>query len=161
MKIANNCVVTVNYRLLDEEGGVLDSSDQDGPLVYLHGVGQMIEGLENALDGHAVGEALDVRVPPEEAYGDYDPSLVEKVPRTNFPGVEAIEPGMRFESAMEDDEPMVVTVVEVDDKWVHVDGNHPMAGRTMHFQLEVIEVRAATMDEMEHGHAHAHGSCAH
>ncbi len=96
LNIVKNAVVSMNYRLFDEQGALLDSSDSGGPLVYLQGAQDLIPGLENAMEGHAEGDSLSVSVAPEEAYGERDPALIDSVPRENFPGIETIEAGMQF-----------------------------------------------------------------
>lgn len=161
MKIASNCVATINYQLKDDAGAVVDSSDDGGPIVMLVGAEDIIPGLEKALLGQEAGAKVSVSVPPEEAYGARNDELVDKVPRENFPGIDNIEAGMMFQTQMEDGQAMVVTIVEADEVFVTVDGNHPMAGKTLHFDLEVVDVRAATEEEIAHGHVHAGDSCGH
>jgi FKBP-type peptidyl-prolyl cis-trans isomerase SlyD len=156
VRITKNCVVTSNFQLFDGDGVEIDSSDRDGPLVYLHGADDLLPDLETALDGHIVGDRLSVELTPDQAFGERDPSLVDRAPRDNFPGIEVIEPGMRFQTEMDDGAPMVVTVTDVDDQWVTVDGNHELAGRHLRFELEVVEVREATAEEKAHGHVHQH-----
>jgi FKBP-type peptidyl-prolyl cis-trans isomerase SlyD len=152
MQIANQRVVTIDYTLTDEKGEVLDSSKGQEPLTYLHGGGNIIPGLESALEGKAAGDALKVTVPAAEGYGERDEELVQDVPREQFPG-EQIEVGMRFH-AQSSDGSQVVTVVAVDDRKVTVDGNHPLAGMNLAFDVKVLEVRDATADEIAHGHIH-------
>ena len=162
VKIQKNCVVAADFQLFDGEGALVDSSASAGPLTYLHGAEELLPGLEQALDGHAVGDRLTVELTPDEAFGERDETLVDRAPRSNFPGIEHIEPGMQFQTEMEDGAPMVVTVVDVDDKWVTVDGNHEMAGRHLRFELQVVDVRKATPEEVAHGHAHGpDGACGH
>ena len=156
MRITKNCVVTSNFQLFDGDGVEIDSSDRDGPLVYLHGADDLLPDLEIALDGHVSGDRLSVELTPDQAFGEHDPSLVDRAPRENFPGIDVIEPGMRFQTEMDDGTPMVVTVTDVDDQWVTVDGNHELAGRHLRFELEVVEVREATAEEKAHGHVHHH-----
>jgi len=162
VNIEKNCVVAADFRLYDGDGELIDSSGTAGPLTYLHGAEELLPGLEDALAGHAVGDRLVVELTPEEAFGEHDNALVDRVPRANFPGVERIETGMRFQTEMEDGSPMVVTVVEVDERWVTVDGNHEMAGKHLRFELEVVAVRKASAEELAHGHVHAAGEeCGH
>jgi FKBP-type peptidyl-prolyl cis-trans isomerase SlyD len=152
MQIANQKVITIDYTLTDEAGDVLDSSEQDGPLSYLHGSGNIVPGLEQALEGKTVGDALKVVVSPDDAYGERDERLVQAVPREQFPDGD-IEVGMRFRA----DSPggmKVLTVVGVDDAEVTVDANHPLAGRTLSFDVTVRGIRDATEEELEHGHVH-------
>lgn len=161
MQIVKDCVVTSNFQLFDGEGELIDSSDSEGPLVYLHGADELLPGLEVALSGRQQGDRLSVELTADEAFGERDPALIDKAPRANFPGIEQIEPGMQFQTEMDDGEPMLVTVIDVDDEWVTVDGNHELAGRSLRFELEVIGVREATAEEIAHGHAHVDGECGH
>jgi len=154
VNIEKDCVVTANFRLFDGNGELVDSSEVGGPLTYLHGAEELLPGLEVALAGHAVGDNLTVELKPDEAFGQWDESLVDKAPRANFPGIEDIEPGMRFQTEMDDGAPMIVTVTDVDDEWVTVDGNHELAGKHLRFELEVTDVRKATDEEISHGHVH-------
>lgn len=153
MQIAQDTVVRIDYTLRDNDGEVLDTSEGRGPLAYLHGHGNIIPGLEKALEGHETGDELSVTVPPEDGYGDYSEDLVHSVPRDAFEGVDQIEPGMRFQ-AQSSQGPMIVTVKEVHDEEVVVDGNHVLAGQQLDFSVAVAEVRAATGEELEHGHVH-------
>ena len=157
MQIGKNRVVTLNYTLRDEQGTVLDSSTGRAPLAYLHGKGNIIPGLEEALDGKAAGDKLDITVAPDRAYGLRDERLVQIVPRAKFGEVEGLQPGMQVR-ANGPQGARLVTVVRIDPDFVTVDGNHPLAGRTLHFSVEVAEVRKATHEEVSHGHVHGpHG----
>lgn len=158
MKIGQDRIVTIGYQLTDEKGQVLDRSSEDAPLAYLHGRGNIIPGLERALEGHESGERVEVEVPPEEAYGAYDPELDLAVPLDAFPEEVRgqLEPGVRFQTQdpRQPGEERVFTVRELNDQQVHVTGNHPLAGVTLFFAIDVLEVREARPDELEHGHAH-------
>ena len=157
MKIAENSVVSIHYRLTDDEGEELDSSS-GAPLVYLHGAGNIIPGLEDALEGQGVGDQLEVIVQPEDAYGPVDPELIQAVPRSAFKGVDKLEPGMQFQ--MEDPEGHIqeVVVQEVKGQEVSIDANHPLAGQVLYFAITVEAVRRATAEELDHGHVHdGHG----
>ncbi|MEW7977372.1 MAG: peptidylprolyl isomerase [Candidatus Sedimenticola endophacoides] len=155
MQISNYKAVILDYIARDDSGEVIDSAAANGPIRYIHGTEDLIPGLEQALEGHSQGERLQVDVPMDLAYGPRDESLVEEVPRANnFPGIDVIEPGMRFETRMDDGSPMLVTVIAADRKRVTVDGNYPLAGKNLHFELEVLEVREATSEELEHGLVH-------
>lgn len=157
MQIGKNRVVTLNYTLRDERGTVIDTSTGRAPLAYLHGKGNIIPGLEEALDGKGAGDKLDVTVAPDRAYGLRDERLVQIVPRARFGEVEGLQPGMQVR-ANGPQGPRLVTVVRIDPDFVTVDGNHPLAGRTLHFSVEVAEVRKATHEEVSHGHVHGpHG----
>ena len=153
MNIAEQRVVSIHYEVKDEDGVVVDSSEGREPLVYLHGHKNIIPGLEKALDGLDVGESFDVTVTPEEAYGDYQDGLVQSVPKDAFQGVEKVEEGMVF-TAQTQGGPLQVTVTQVEDDTVTVDGNHPLAGKSLSFKGEVAEVREASAEELEHGHVH-------
>ncbi|PXF29199.1 peptidylprolyl isomerase [Pokkaliibacter plantistimulans] len=156
MQISKHSVVSIHYTLRNDAGEELDSSVGGQPLNYIQGMGNLISGLEEALEGRQAGEKLNVTVPAEKAYGEREDQLVQQVPLTAFGGVENIEPGMRFH-AETDHGPHVVVVLEVDDEHVVVDGNHPLAGETLHFEVEITEVREASQDELSHGHVHGPG----
>ncbi len=151
MTIAPQRVVTLHYVLSDADGEVLDDSRaRQQPLEYLHGHRNIVEGLERALDGQAEGAELSVTLMPVEAYGLRNEALVREVGRGAFP-VPDLAPGMRFQTPG-DDGPQVVTVLEVHDDSVLIDTNHPLAGRTLRYRLEVLEVRDATRAELAKGH---------
>jgi FKBP-type peptidyl-prolyl cis-trans isomerase SlyD len=156
MKIAHEKVVSIHYTLTNSEGTVLDSSSGGDPLAYLHGFGNIIPGLENALEGKASGDKLSVTVEPGEGYGERDERLVQAVPRTAFKGVTELAPGMQFQAQGPEGTRLVV-VTEVAEDVVTVDANHPLAGQTLHFEVEVSAVREATREELEHGHVHGPG----
>ena len=154
--IANDTVVQFNYTLTNSDGDVLDKSNGE-PLAYLHGHHNIISGLESKMEGKSVGDKFTVTGAPEDAYGEYLSEAVQEVPRANFQGVENIEAGMQFQSQTDDGHVMLVTVKDVNDDIVVVDGNHPLAGVTLTFDVEVVDVRKATADEIAHGHAHGAG----
>lgn len=156
MQIAANKVVQIHYTLTDNDGEVLDSSEGKDPLAYIHGMGNLIPGLEDALVGRYVGDKFQVTIAPEEAYGLRDDDLVQRVPKDAFQGVEEILPGMQFH-AQSPDGAQLFTVIEVADDEVLLDGNHPMAGITLNFDVEVTAIRDATAEEMDHGHVHGAG----
>jgi len=156
MQITEGKVVSMNYALKDDEGTILDQSQDGQPLVYLHGHRNIIPGLEAALEGKATGEALDVRVEPADGYGEPNPALEQVVPRDRFQGVESLDIGMQFQ-ANTDQGPVSVRVTKVDDDDVTVDGNHPLAGKHLNFSVTVLEVRPGTEDEIAHGHIHQEG----
>jgi FKBP-type peptidyl-prolyl cis-trans isomerase SlyD len=158
--IEKNRVVRLDYTLRDEQGTVLDSSSGRGSLSYLHGKGNIIPGLEQALAGKSAGDKLDVTVPPEQGYGKRDERLVQIVARTKFGEIANLAPGMQVRASGTQGARMV-TVVRVDRDFVTVDGNHPLAGRTLHFSLAVAEVRKATHEEITHGHVHGPGGHQH
>ncbi|MBB3045817.1 FKBP-type peptidyl-prolyl cis-trans isomerase SlyD [Litorivivens lipolytica] len=154
MKIANNCVVSFHYTLTDEDGQTLDSSEGRDPLAYLHGHNGIIPGLENELTGKEAGDALQVVVQPADGYGEINPQLLQQVPREAFQGVESIEPGMQFQAQGEGGQVQMVVVREVTDEAVLVDGNHPLAGQVLNFDVKIDSVREASEEEISHGHVH-------
>ena len=158
MKVAKNTVVSIAYTLKDEDGNVLDTADAAEPLAYLHGCGNLIAGMEKALDGRDAGESFEVVIPPDEAYGAFDDDLVWEIDKDQFgEDLGEIEVGSQFVLETEDDQ-VLVTVAEIKEDFVIVDGNHELADETLFFNITVIEVRDATAEEIEHGHAHGPGS---
>lgn len=156
MQAGDNTVVLIHYTLTSDSGETLDSSEGREPLGYLHGFGNIIPGLENALVGKKAGDKLKVSIPPAEAYGVREDALVQIVPRSAFGGAPDLEVGMQFQ-AQTPEGVRVVTVVDVAGDDITLDGNHPLAGETLHFDVEVTEVRAATEEELTHGHVHGAG----
>ncbi len=154
MQIAKDKVVAIDYTLKDDDGSVLDTSEGKQPLAYLHGNGNIIPGLEKALEGKSAGEELSVRIEPAEAYGERRDELTQVVPREMFQGVDNLEVGMQFQAGGGDDGGQIVTIAAIEGEQVTVDANHPMAGVALNFDVKVVEVRDATDDEVEHGHAH-------
>jgi FKBP-type peptidyl-prolyl cis-trans isomerase SlyD len=150
MEITEARVASIHYTLTDDGGEVIDKSPESQPLRYLHGAGNIVPGLEKALAGKQVGDSLKVDVEPEEGYGPRNERLVQVVPRDVFEGVDKVEPGMQFQ-AQSQRGPLLVTVVEVGDAQVKIDGNHPLAGRTLHFDVEVADVRDASDEEKQTG----------
>lgn len=153
MKISENCVVSINYTLEDDNGNLLDKSEEQ-PLAYIHGTGSLISGLEKELEGKTSGDNIKVVVEPKDAYGEYRPQLIQTVSKEMFQGVEKVEPGMQFEARGADNETMVVRVDEVEGNNVTINGNHPLAGVALNFDVEVVDVREASDEELEHGHVH-------
>ncbi|MBV0932257.1 FKBP-type peptidyl-prolyl cis-trans isomerase [Marinobacterium weihaiense] len=160
MQIAEKSVVSIHYTLTNAEGNVLDSSNGQEPLAYLHGAGNIIPGLENALAGKAVGDSLQVTVEPEEGYGPVRDELVQDVDRSAFAGIDDVQPGMQFMAQTPWGE-QPVTVVKVEGDNITLDGNHPLAGQTLTFDVEVVEIREASDEEVEHGHVHGEGGHQH
>ncbi len=157
MKITKNRAVTMQYILKNSKNKVLDSSQEDSPLVYIHGVGSLIPGLEKALEGRTAGDSLRVSVKPEDAYGVRSEELVRTIPKSEFRDADKIEVSEQFEVDT-DNGPLVLTVIAVKAQEIVVDGNHPLAGETLHFEVIVAEVREATEEELAHGHVHGpHG----
>lgn len=156
MQISNNKVVLIHYTLTNDEGEQLDSSHGQDPLAYIHGMGNIIPGLENALAGLKAGDTLKVSIPPADGYGELDNEMIQTVPRSAFEGVDEILPGMQFQ-AQSPEGMQLVTVIDVDGDDIILDGNHPMAGMTLHFDVEITEIRDATPEELDHGHVHGPG----
>ena len=160
MQIADRCVAYIHYTLTNDAGEVLDSSEGREPLAYLHGAGNIVPGLEKALEGRKSGDSFTVDVEADQGYGPRHDGLVQEVPRDAFRGVDSVEPGMQFQ-AQTPQGALSVTVTGVTDDTVTVDGNHPLAGETLHFAIEVTDVREATAEELEHGHVHGAGGHEH
>jgi FKBP-type peptidyl-prolyl cis-trans isomerase SlyD len=158
MKIATNTVVTVDYRLMNEDREEIDSSENGQAIVYLHGGDELIDALEVALEGRAAGDELSVTLQPEDAYGDENPELIRNFHIDEFNGVKMV-PGMELQGKDPDGNFQLLRVQEVEGDQVTVNMNHPLAGMVLRFDLKVKEVRAATAEELAHGHAHddAHG----
>ena len=159
MKIAKNTVVTVNYKLSDAQNNLIEDGSQ--PMVYLHGgYENTLPKIEEELDGKEVGYSSVIQIEPDDAFGDYDPALVKVEPRNRLP--DPLEVGMQFEGMPDgtdgDEEAMIFTVTDIADDKVVLDGNHPLAGMALRFELSVADVRAATDEEIVHEHVHgAHG----
>ena len=160
MKVAENKVVQMHYTLKDEKGTVLDSSDGREPLAYIQGVGNIIPGLEKEMDGKAVGDKLNAVIAPEDAYGVRQESMIQEVPKSGFQGDEELAAGMQVQVGTNNGT-AVATVTNVGDENVTLDMNHPLADVTLHFDVEVMEVRDATAEELEHGHVHGPGGHQH
>ncbi len=154
MKATKDTVVTVDYRLTLPDGEVVEISEPGDPLTYLHGYEDIVPGLEKALEGKAVGDRVQAIVPPEEAYGEYDPEGVEEVDRSEFPAELELEEGGTITATDEDDDEVEFLVKEIKGDRVVVDFNHPLAGKTLHFDVTIREIRPATAEELEHGHVH-------
>lgn len=156
MQIAERTVASFHYTLTDDAGSVIDSSRGREPLVYLHGVGNIVPGLEKAMVGRSAGDSFDVVVSPEEGYGLPNEMLVQTVPRAAFQGVDQLEVGMQF-TAQTGQGALSVVVAKIEGDDVTVDGNHPLAGKNLNFAIEVTEVREASVEEVLHGHVHGAG----
>ena len=155
MQITDKAAVSIHYTLTNPGGEQLDSSVGDEPLLYLHGMGNIIPGLEAALAGKSVGDKFNVSIEPAQAYGEIDPDMVQVVSKRMFEGME-LEIGMQFHADVNHGSG-IITVTEIDGDDVTVDGNHPLAGETLIFAVEVMDVRPATADELAHGHVHGAG----
>lgn len=153
MKICNESVVAIYYTLTNEAGEKLDASG-DEPLVYLHGGGNLIKGLEEALEGKQAGESFQAVIEPALAYGEINPQWIQKVSRDLLSNIEDLQVGMELQSKTEDGQVHSLTVEEIDDETVTVNANHPLAGETLHFDILIESVRKATEEEIAHGHVH-------
>ncbi len=158
MEITNGTVVSMDYALRNDEGTILDQSQPEQPLSYLHGHKNIIPGLESALEGKSAGDEVEVRVSPEDGYGEKNPALEQAVPIDRFQGIDNIEVGMQFQAST-DQGPVSVRVVKVEDDQVTVDGNHPLAGEHLNFKVTVKDVRTASEEELAHGHVHQSDGC--
>jgi FKBP-type peptidyl-prolyl cis-trans isomerase SlyD len=156
MQVADNMAVSIHYTLTNDEGEVLDSSIGDEALVFLQGSGNIISGLENAMVGKVVGDKFNVRIAPEDAYGELMEDMIQVISRDMFEGIDDIEVGMQFHADVSSGSG-IVTVVSIDDDKITIDGNHPLAGLALTFDVEVIDVRPATKEETAHGHIHSAG----
>jgi len=154
MLIEDKHVVAIHYTLTGDDGKTLDSSEGKDPLVYLHGTKNIIPGLEKALVGKATGDKIKVTVQPEDGYGPVNDALIQMLPHSAFEGLEDVQPGMQFQAKGKDGQTQLITVQTVEAQGVLIDGNHPMAGKVLNFDISVESVREATEEELSHGHAH-------
>ncbi|BAP41480.1 peptidylprolyl isomerase [Pseudomonas sp. 21LCFQ02] len=157
MPIAAQKAVSIDYTLTNDAGEVIDSSSGGAPLVYLHGAGNIIPGLEKALEGKDVGDELSVSIEPEDAYGEFSAELISTLSRSMFEGVDQLEVGMQFHASGPDGSMQIVTIRDLDGDDVTVDGNHPLAGQRLNFKVKVINIRDASQEELAHGHIHGEG----
>ncbi|HIG52626.1 MAG TPA: peptidylprolyl isomerase [Candidatus Latescibacteria bacterium] len=157
MQISEQKVVTMNYEVVDSQGQLIDRSEEGGPLAYIHGTGQLIPGLETALEGRGKGDKVAVDVAPEQGYGKRDEEGVQTVTRNQFDDSVEIKVDMQFEAQDDDEGHQIVTVVAVDGENITLDTNHPLAGKALHFEVEILEVRDASAEELSHGHVHGPG----
>jgi FKBP-type peptidyl-prolyl cis-trans isomerase SlyD len=156
MDITADRVVTIHYTLKNDGGEVLDSSSGGEPLAYIQGHGNLVAGLEKALEGKPAGANLAVSVAPADGYGVRDEALIQRVPKRSLQGAGEIKKGMQFQARTEDGM-RLFTVTGLAGDMVTLDGNHPLSGQTLHFDVEVVDVREATSEELEHGHVHGAG----
>lgn len=157
MQIASQKAVSIEYTLTNDAGEVIDSSAGGAPLVYLHGANAIIVGLERALEGKAAGDRIQVAIEPADAYGEYSAELVATLNRSMFEGVDQLEVGMQFHASAPDGGMQIVTVRDLEGDDVIVDGNHPLAGQRLNFDVTVVSVRDASPEEIAHGHVHGEG----
>ena len=153
MQIGKEKVVSIHYTLKDNSGTTIDSSVGAAPLLYIQGIGNLIPGMEEGLEGKVKGDKLEIKVSPEKGYGMRDDKMIQKVPRSAFGGQE-VKKGMQFQTGHHG---QVVTVTDVGLNEITVDGNHPLAGVELNFSVEVLDIRNATADELAHGHVHGPG----
>jgi FKBP-type peptidyl-prolyl cis-trans isomerase SlyD len=158
MVIEDKKVVGMEYTLTLDDGEIADSSDGKEPLFFLHGFGNIIPGLEKALEGLKVGDEKEVKVPPKEAYGEFNEAAFQEIPRDAIPSDVPLEEGIMLELIDENGYFLPAIIAEVQDEIIVVDMNHPLAGQTLNFKVKIVEIREATEEELEHGHVHgAHG----
>jgi FKBP-type peptidyl-prolyl cis-trans isomerase SlyD len=160
LPITKHTVATLEYTLRDGDGEVIDTTEGGTPLIYVHGTGSLIPGLELALEGKGPGDEVSVKIAPEDAYGERDDELIHSVERAALPQDEELELGMTLEAESEQGV-QIVTVVGFEKDDVLLDGNHPLAGVTLHFEVKVIDTRPASPEEIAHGHVHGEGGHAH
>ncbi len=155
MQINAHKVVTIHYTLTDNDGNILDSSSNGEPLNFIQGIGALIAGMEEGLEGKVKGDKLQLKVAPEKGYGIHQPEMVQQVPMSAFGG-QMVSEGMQFEAGS-DEQRFIVTVTAVGDEFATIDGNHPLAGVELNFDIEVLDVREASEEELAHGHVHGPG----
>lgn len=160
MKITSNKVVIIHYAVSDSEGTLIDSSYDHEPLAVIHGTGYLIPGLEEALEGHEVGSQFEVAVPADKGYGERFDDYVQTVPKEMFADIEDLAVGAQLRATTDDGEQTVI-VVDMSEDTITVDGNHPLAGIDLKFDVEVLEIRDATAEELEHGHVHSKEDAGH
>ena len=153
MQITQNSVVTLNYTLKNDQGETLDES-QDGSFLYLHGCGGIIPGLEAQLENKSVGDTFSAHIEPADGYGERDDSMIQVVPSEMFEEGHPVVEGMQFHAQSPEGDMLTVTVTKIDGDNITVDGNHPLAGVALNFDISIVDIREATAEELEHGHAH-------
>lgn len=154
LMIDDKLVVNMHYKLSDNDGNMLDSSEGAEPMAFLHGAGNIIPGLEKSLTGKIAGDSLKVRVEPADGYGEISPELVQTIAKSAFEDAEAVEVGMAFQAESPDGSTQHIVVKKIEGDEVTIDANHPLAGVVLNFDIDIISVRAATEEELSHGHAH-------
>ena len=159
MQIADKHVVTIHYSVKTQDGDVIDESNSSEPLAFIQGSNYMIAGVEDALYEKQKGDKFELTVQPEQAYGHRQDGLVQEVPLSMFTDMD-IEVGMSFRATTDQGEQSVI-IIDKDDETVTVDGNHPLSGMTLMFDLDIVDVREATSEELAHGHVHGVGGCGH
>lgn len=154
MQITDDRVVSIEYTLTDDSGTILDTSEGREALSYIHGSGGIIPGLENALAGKTLGDELSITVSPDEGYGQRIEQLTQVVSRDMFESIDNLEVGMQFHGQSPDEHPIVITITAIEGDDITIDGNHPLAGLNLNFEIKIVDVRDATEEELEHGHVH-------
>ena len=157
MKVGKDKVVLMHYTLKNDAGDVIDSSDGADPLPFLQGHGNIIHGLESALEGSKVGDKLDVSIEPEDGYGLRMQDAIQEIPNSALQSVDEVKVGMQLQSQDQDGNAFLVTVTKIEDDKITVDANHPLAGQTLHFSVSIESIRKAEVEELSHGHVHADG----
>ena len=160
MQISDSKVVTLNYTLKDDDGNLIDES-KDGQFVYLHGAQNIIPGLEIALTDKTKGDKVSIRIEPKDGYGEYSESMIQNVDKAMFDVEQELEVGQQFHAQTPDGHMITVTIKAVEDDEITVDGNHPLAGVHLNFDVEIMDVRDASPEEVEHGHVHGPGGHQH
>ncbi len=160
MQLTKDKVAILNYTLKDKDSNIMDQSD-DATFSYIHGSKMLIPALENALEGKQAGDKVNLVIEPENAYGERDENRVQRVPRKMFPPEQELEVGMPFSSATPEGKAVNVVITAIEEHEVVIDGNHPLAGMALHFDIELIEVRDASEEELAHGHVHGPGGHQH
>ena len=153
MTVSKDKVVSIEYKLTDDGGSIIDSSEGRGALSYIHGHGNLVTGLENELEGKEDGTNFEAHIQPSEGYGDYNDELLFSVPKERFSEFGELKEGMQFE-AQTDQGHQIMAIKSVEEESVVVDANHPLAGQVLHFEGQIVGVREATNDELSHGHVH-------
>jgi len=153
MQISKNSVVTLNYTLRNDQDEVLDES-QDGSFLYMHGAGGIIPGLEGQLEGKSVGDSFSAHIEPADGYGERDDSMVQVVPHDMFDKEHPIEVGIQFHAESPEGDMLTVTVTKIEGDDITVDGNHPLAGIALNFDVKIADIREASAEEIDHGHVH-------
>lgn len=161
LTIQKNHVVSIDYTLKNDEGTVLDTSSGSSPLVYLHGSGALISGMETGLEGKSEGADFSISITPDDAYGNHDKNLLHQIDRKELAHLPDLAIGMELEVQTEEGSPLIMTIVELSDDIVVLDGNHPLAGQTLHFEIQVRNIREASAEEISHGHVHGPGGHQH
>lgn len=154
MKIEADKVVSIDYTLKDDQGTVIDTSNERGPLSFIFGSGTIIPGLENELEGREKGDSFSVTVEPKDGYGEYDDSMMFEVGKDQFQDSSQIEEGMQVQAQNNQGQVQILTVKSIGDENVTLDANHPLAGQKLFFDVSVTDVRDATEEEIDHGHVH-------